>query len=691
MGVYLGTTLLGLLFFLFGVAPFEAAIALMLLTPIASYPLAMHFGQSVYTYAAGALIITGAFLLLLPARPRLRISAANLPALIPLGFFLACFAVFNYFCHLWPDFYQLGERLRDYAVLSATIKSPVEPLEPWLAGAPLNYYLYWYRFGHFMYTLFGIPIWEVYHQLQSFTFALFTTTVFVIFWKFIRLPLWGAAFVSAAVALGSNWEGVRFFLKSDVNWWGPSRVIPGAINEFPAWSFLLGDVHPHYLNLGLIPFLCLLFLHLTRSALTPMVKLFAALTLLFVGALWVYNANAWEVPVWAAISVAFFALTLVGMPLRDLREFVRERLRWRELLSPPAAVLLALCAYLIISLSLSSLNIIPAEMPLRIVEDPIERSSVLDLLRHWGIPLGLITLANLALIGKVEVWVGMAFAIASSFFFGQAWVLLGFIIALTLFRLWWTWFSEHSTKRDAPEILAETFGLVALPLILFPELAFLDDMYGGENERMNTIFKAYSASWVLLHAYAFYLLTRLPLGKLRSSFALPALPFLIVIIVLWGGFFARTVKLRKGTEPTVRPYEQGLSDIERRFPGSSTAIQILVNSRPGVVLEAQGPAYDFTTHVATLSSQPAYLGWINHVNLLLKMGEEVNRRAGITETFYREADCERRRQLAVQERIKYIVVGPLERKAYGDLPAEGFQCFEQIVKAREYAVYQTPL
>jgi uncharacterized membrane protein len=421
------------------------------------------------------------------------------------------------------------------------------------------------------------------------------------------------------------------------------------------------------------------------------VKLCAALVLLFVGALWVYNANAWEVPVWAAIGGAFFALTLVATPASELREFIRERLRARDLLSTPAVVLLALCAYLVLSLSLSSLNIIPAEMPLRVVGEPIERSSVVDVLRHWGIPLTLLTLANLALIGRVEVWAGMAFAIASSFFFGQAWVLLGFIIALTLFRLWWTWFSDRSTRAAPHEILVEGFGLVALALILFPEFAFLDDSYGGENERMNTIFKAYSASWFLLHAYAFYLLTRLPLEKLRTKFPLPVLPFAVVVLVIWGGFFARTIKLRKGIEPTVRPFEQGLSDIERRFPGSSTAIQILVNSRPGVVLEAQGPAYDFTTHVATLSSQPAYLGWINHVNLLLRMGEEVNRRANITETFYRESDCEKRKQLAMQERIKYVVVGPLERKAYGELPAEGFQCFEQIVKAREYAVYQTPI
>src|SRR5690606_35664924 len=35
-------------------------------------------------------------------------------------------------------------------------------------------------------------------------------------------------------------------------WWEGSRVIPGTITEFPFFSFLLGDLHPHVMSLPLV-------------------------------------------------------------------------------------------------------------------------------------------------------------------------------------------------------------------------------------------------------------------------------------------------------------------------------------------------------------------------------------------------------------------------------------------------------
>jgi len=33
------------------------------------------------------------------------------------------------------------------------------------------------------------------------------------------------------------------------NYWDPSRVIPNTINEFPYWSFLFADLHPHMIGM----------------------------------------------------------------------------------------------------------------------------------------------------------------------------------------------------------------------------------------------------------------------------------------------------------------------------------------------------------------------------------------------------------------------------------------------------------
>ena len=55
------------------------------------------------------------------------------------------------------------------------------------------------------------------------------------------------------IVLG-NLAGVREWIDAanppgDYDWFAPSRVIPGTINEFPWFSFLLGDLHAHVLAL----------------------------------------------------------------------------------------------------------------------------------------------------------------------------------------------------------------------------------------------------------------------------------------------------------------------------------------------------------------------------------------------------------------------------------------------------------
>ncbi|MBN8547762.1 MAG: hypothetical protein J0M12_00455 [Deltaproteobacteria bacterium] len=680
MEICLTVALIALALCAVGIAPFEGTLALLLLTPICAYPLGLLLpaGKPLYVISFAFLLT---LLMVLSKGRSLYSRDEALQALLPVGYFVVCFSVFSYLCHSWPDFYQLGERLRDFAVLSAVIKSPIEAREPWLSGFPLNYYLYWYRFGHMLSSVLKLPIWEVYHQLQAFTFALFSTSIFVLFRKYAKFPVWGALFTAAIITLGSNAEGILYFIKNDPNWWGPSRVIPGAINEFPAWSFLLGDVHPHYLNLGLIPFLLGIFLCVSRSTLQIGAKLYSIVGILAVGTLWSYNANAWELPVWLGLSAAIFTSSLAVLPVAELRKIER-----RDFLSLPAALIVALVVYLAYSLALSSLNIVPAHMPLKLVEMPVPRTSALDLLRHWGIPLAIIILSSILSLRKIEWMVIAALA------FGLAFATRSAIVVLTLTFVLAALIAWNSRKEPGSASLSNcvftSMGLLALLLIIFPELAFLDDSYGGENERMNTIFKAYSAAWFLLHGFAFYLLAKLPRAWLNRFPDFPLLPLVLVVGILWIGFFFRTIKLRKSSEFGVQPAAQGLSDIERRFPGSATTIQILTRSRPGIVLEAQGPAYDFTSHIATLSSQTAYLGWANHINLLLQVYPEVSRREKITEDMYREADCAKKKTLATQERINYIVLGPLEKRAFPEANAEQFSCFKELIRSKEYLVFE---
>ncbi len=93
------------------------------------------------------------------------------------------------------------------------------------------------------------------------------------------------------------------------DYWAASRVIPYTINEFPFWSFLFADLHPHLIAMpiGLVVIgLSLNWLMLHGRASWPGS---AARMLLFVVALGALGpTNTWDLPVYLVLVVAAFVL-----------------------------------------------------------------------------------------------------------------------------------------------------------------------------------------------------------------------------------------------------------------------------------------------------------------------------------------------------------------------------------------------
>lgn len=666
--------------------PFETVFGVLLAVPLVVFPVGLFVPAGALTYAVVLCLLGGGVLLLRERRPPAE-SRSAWHELESIAVF-STFYILNYaLCLLWPDFIALGERLRDYALLASVEQSPIVPREPWLAGASLNYYLYWYRFGHVIGALVGLPTWELYHQLQAFTFALFGAALFHLGRRCLDVSSIVALGVAVGITYGSNVAGVVDFLAGDTNWWGPSRVVAGAINEFPAWSFLLGDLHPHFLNLALSPFLVVLVRAFAQGGIRGGAALVA---LLAVSPLWFFNANAWEVPVW----LGFTAVGLGAFVVR-YREQISSRsgrdVLVRSARDPGVWAIVAVGLYFGASLYLSSRNISPGDTPIGFVHGPIQRSNLFDLLRHWGLPLGLIATALIVALEGAAVRVVALFALGGAFLSRDPMPLLVLLIGLSAFDLYRLVESAREGGRsELGQVLVSALGLGALISMTVPEIAFLDDPYGGEHERMNTIFKIYSATWFALHLYAVALVARVTPRAwagaspwwLRGSAAVGTL--------LLCGFFFQTAEVRRTRERSIVPYAQGLSEITQRFPGAGPAIQALERRPRGVVVEAQGPAYDYTTHVATLSGNAAYLGWANHVNLLTRQYAEVSRREEVTRAIYSGDDCRATRALLEREKIEYLVLGPVERRAYPGATPSRFDCLEPVISAGEYTIFALP-
>ncbi|HEX3278367.1 MAG TPA: DUF2298 domain-containing protein, partial [Thermoleophilaceae bacterium] len=241
-----------------------------------------------------------------------------------------------------PDVWNT-EKPMDMGFVNALNQSrSFPPHDPWLAGADLNYYY----FGHLVMALV-VRLTDVepsrgYNLSIALLFALTAAALFTLagtLWAAMRAALpdlrrspvvVGLVAVVAVLVLG-NIAGGRELLQTPdpphgYDWFAPSRVVPGTINEFPWFSFLLADLHAHVLAL---PFTLLaagfsvqvaLFGPRARPRLRALLE--TVLAAISLGAL--YAINSWSYPVMAGVFAAALVLwlrspTAEGEELRSVR------------------------------------------------------------------------------------------------------------------------------------------------------------------------------------------------------------------------------------------------------------------------------------------------------------------------------------------------------------------------------------
>jgi uncharacterized membrane protein len=587
-------------------------------------------------------------------------------------------------CLLWPDFVAMGERIRDFALLSEVVKYPINPTEPWLPGENLNYYLFWYRLGAVLHQLTGLEVYELYHGLQALTFGLYIAVLSRVLQLIGGLRSYLAIGYSVLIAFGSNIAGLLYAVdQTGQSWWGPSRVIKGAINEFPVWSFLLGDLHPHYLNLPLllvfITWIYQLFIARKKSSFA-----FLFLMLLIASPLWVYNANAWEVPV-LLLLIGFSALLFLVLSsennLKNISSFYKDLLATK--VSEITASILVLLLGCVITLYLLSKHISPGGDPFRRVSELIPLTTIKELFSHFGFQLIPIIFALCALQKNWQqsliVVLGFGFCLLSS-------TALPLIILLLVIHA--QFLLSQDNRKEISTILFGALSLTSLALLLLPELFFLDDPYGGENERMNTIFKAYSANWGFLSIFAIVicrdafkkLITDTDLSKVLAPIAFLSLAFCTL------PFFFHTVNERRIDSTTVLPRIQGLSSLDKQFEGAGEVIKTFFIKPDGITAEAPGNPYSLTSHMCTLSGKRCYIGWKNHVDLLTRKYDESKRREEVLTQMYTSKNCELSKEIMNKEKIRYLVIGPLEQERFGAVDVNNFNCLTLVATKGKYTV-----
>ena len=491
-------------------------------------------------------------------------------------------------------------------------------------------------------------------------------------------------------------------------WWRATRVIPGTISEFPAFSYILGDPHAHVLALPLAIVALAVALDTFEGGKTLSWRGWTARpsALLLAGALFAGLAmtNAWDVLayglIWLAAAAAAFRA--VGWPLSGAL-FGAARY-----LAAPALVGLAIAWPLLQTLDTSSVG---ATLVTDAASDPAR------LLLFWGAPLLPVVLAALLTrqrasrralawsltlaAAPVALWVLWAVG-GEGDAFGQrgvGWLTLAGLVLATgaAGAASASRYAEGRRDHAAWLALAATAGAI----VLATELFHVTDALG--HARMNTVFKFWYVAWPLLAAsgaiglaLAYDAAPPRPLAALRGRLASPQgalAAFAALAALLWLGslLYAPAATISRGREGQATGID-ALAHVERRDPGFAEAlrwVQSELDPDRHVLLEAASRSYGPGNMISAASATPTLVGWPGH-QLQWHSNVPLTERLNVVNTIYREGAGSDTLGLAFRHRVTHIYLGREERSQFGADVAARFADWPTVFEAPGVRIVAVP-
>ena len=527
------------------------------------------------------------------------------------------------------------------------------------------------------------------------------------------------------------------------NWFFASRTIhdrnlmgydPEAIDEFPAFSFLLSDLHPHVLGLPfviLVILLCFEWLLDLREikeedSTQPITWDRIGFSSIILGSL--IFLNTWDFPIYAFLFLlsGFIAYSHhhERLNVKELWQFFRPIL-W--------VILIGVLLYVpfLISFQSQAGGIIPnAIYPTKLRQSLVmfgplifgfislliavlrKHKSEVDYKTGWKVTLAFLALMIVItslLIGVILTrpdLAGVLNSAISPFTINQAvgllllrrlveggTLLLGLLLLAGCVAILW------GLRRTGSESVLFIFvmALTGTLLLLGPEFVYLRDNFGW---RMNTLFKFYFQVWILWALTAsfgvWYLLKQVKGWGRSIALIVTGLGFLAGFVYTLGTTQVTTSSMRTSAKNNAifQPTLDGLAYYAITYPDDWALIEWINTNvdTSDVVLEGTKGAYwveGRSSRVAMMTGLQTVIGWVNHESQW--RGEEFVEFAGReadVQTIYTTREWELTEQLLDQYHVKYVVVSPLERDWYGSIQQAKFdQHMQRVFEYGDYVVY----
>lgn len=679
-----------------------------------------HYNRQSILTAAILLLLMNAALLFLQWREFWRyvyqhvLILLNIEAVFLL-FFLVALAIRLYS----PDITG-AEKEADFTLLNALLHSDTfPPKDTWFAGATINYYYFGYLLWATMIHLTGIIAPVGFNLAVVAIVALSSSGAFGLVYAFTRKNTYSLVAAVFLMALG-NLDGVVQLVQRNgnllpFNWWQSSRIIPDTINEFPFFSFLLGDLHAHFMSIpGGILFLGLLaqwlFTALSQETIvflkqirphTPgmrkkgvyFVSLFVSISLVLGGTSVI---NGWDYPTDLLLTIGCVVFILI------------RYLKYHNTV-PSFALLVLTTLGCVVLLVLSSRIFF---WPFYQHFAPQVKASNLCLVATtqrtnlkyfliiyglflWGILLFASTHISILLrqwksyhrASRLVFWNVVLLLIIVVYLLGNTWVIPIACVIVGFFA--YLLYTESGLSSDPQEsaILPYFLIVMAFAIIAGCEIVYIKDFYGHPLERQNTVFKFYYQAWIFLSIGTPYLLMRFfedtdvqrkRLFRLTGKWGLALLCAGCAIYPVFATY-ERAAYFRGGQQGGLLylPTLNGISYIAFRYPQEYEALQWIQDnlSENAVILEATGNPYSFFGRVSSVTGRSTVLGWGNHEALWRdQTWQSITQRTDDIKKMYEAIDKSQVADLLRAYAVDYVYLGKLEQESYA---TEGLKAFER--------------
>ena len=611
--------------------------------------------------------------------------------------FFAAFLLWTYFAGFHPAAYGT-EKFMDYGFMEAMMRSKTLPAtDLWYSQGKINYYYGGQYFAVFLTKLSGAKVELTYNLMRTFVAGLAFAMPFSLVHQMVTdrlgktrsrwkkaLPSVTGILAGISVSIAGNMHYVVYGqiipfiqkLKGEEvsSYWFPDAtryigfnpdVEDKTIHEFPCYSFVLGDLHAHVVDIMFVLLLLgLLYAWMKKVRTTELSgesmsrrkfwkKQLLMPQLLATGALlgMFHWTNYWDFVIYFVVTCgAALFMNIIGQ---------KGKIRWALGVTAAQAAEILILATVII-------------MPFTLQFDTSNMVQGIALAQHHSLPHQLLVLWGLPGILTIL-----------------------FVVSLLIEKLRGA--EQKSlyhllTSIRLPDLFAVLMGLCAIGLVLIPELVYVRDIYENGNARANTMFKLTYQAYIMFGMTMIYAIFRLlVIGKNKI---LKVLAFIGLFFFVWTcGYFGNSVHSWFGEvwKPSQYKGLNATAFLETDFPEDVNGIRWLkenISDAP-VVLEANGDSYSEYERVSAMTGLPTIMGWYVHEWLWRGNLSDLNAKIEEIQEIYTSTDETRVKELLEEYNVSYIFVGSCERNKYGaDMNNDLLKSLGEVVfQDSEYPTY----